>query len=67
MLPSPLPPSVWGLPDNSDASGNWDWFNFLTGIASRNPTQPARLSLDDGLRGPYRDDPVQPWFFQRLS
>jgi hypothetical protein len=41
MSPSPLPSSVWGLPDNSDASGNWDWFNFLAGIGSRNPTQPA--------------------------
>jgi hypothetical protein len=132
MSLSPLPPSVWGLPDNSDASGNGDWFNFLAGIASRNPTPPApppptagskparylsrrtvdqsqasvfdtgapavpfvpsddpnfsggllgRLvalmgidpqnptppappPLDDGLRGFYRDDPVQPWFVQR--
>jgi hypothetical protein len=131
MSLSPLPPSVWGLPDNSDASGNGGWFNFLAGIASRNTTPPApppqtagskparylgrriidqsqasvfdtdapavpfvpsgdpnfsggllgRLAalvgidpqnptrppppLDDGLRGFYRDDPVQPWFVQR--
>jgi hypothetical protein len=130
MLPSPIPLSVWGLPDNSDASGNGDWFNFLAGIASWNPTPPApppqtagskpapylgrrivdqsqasvsdtgapavplgpsddpnfsggllgRLVAlmgidpqnptqpvpppDDGLRGFYRDDPVQPWFVQ---
>jgi hypothetical protein len=41
MLPSPLPPSIFGLPDNSDASGNGDFLNFLTGIASWNPTPPA--------------------------
>ena len=36
-----LPPSVWGLPDKSDASGNGDWFASLAGIASQNPPQPA--------------------------
>jgi len=41
MSLSPLPPSVWGLPDNSDASGDGSWFNFLAGLASQNPTQPA--------------------------
>ncbi|HWE06417.1 MAG TPA: hypothetical protein VG274_06895 [Rhizomicrobium sp.] len=35
-----LPPSVWGLPDHSDASGDGEWLNFLAGIASRSPTQP---------------------------
>jgi hypothetical protein len=35
-----LPPSVWGLSDHSDPSGDNDWFNFLAGIASQNPTQP---------------------------
>jgi hypothetical protein len=38
MSPMPLPPTVWGLPDNSDASGGDDWFKFLAGIASPRPT-----------------------------
>jgi hypothetical protein len=38
---SPLPPQVFGLPDDSKASGNGDWFDFLAGIASQNSTQPA--------------------------
>jgi hypothetical protein len=61
-----LPPSVWGLPDNSDASGNGDWFTYLAGIAFRNPTQPAPSPQDDGLRDIYGDDPTQPWTLQRL-
>jgi hypothetical protein len=36
-----LPPSVWGLPDNSDASGDGNWFNFLAGLALQDPTQHA--------------------------
>jgi hypothetical protein len=39
MSPWSLPPQVW--PDNSDAFANDDWFNFLAGMASRNPTQPS--------------------------
>jgi hypothetical protein len=37
MSPTPLPLSVWGLPDNSDASGGDDWFKFLSGITSLRP------------------------------
>jgi hypothetical protein len=37
MSPMPLPRSVWGLPDNSDASGGDDWFKFLSGITSLRP------------------------------
>jgi hypothetical protein len=33
--------TLWGLPHNSKASGNSDWFNLLAGLASRNSTQPA--------------------------
>jgi len=29
------------LPDNSEASGDGNWFNFLAGLAFQNPTQPA--------------------------
>jgi hypothetical protein len=43
MSPSRLPPSVWGLPDNSDGSGDGNVFNFLAGLAFQNPTQPAPL------------------------
>jgi hypothetical protein len=57
-----LPPSVWGLPDNSDG-GNW--FTRLGGVPSQNSTQPAP-PLDNNLPGFYRDDPLQPWFVQRL-
>jgi hypothetical protein len=60
-----LPPSVWGVADNSDASGNGDWFNFLAGIAARNATQPAPPPQDDGLRDVYGDDPTRPWTLQR--
>jgi hypothetical protein len=35
-----LPPSVWGPPDNSNASGDSDWFNLLAGPVSRNSMQP---------------------------
>jgi hypothetical protein len=59
-----LPPSVCGLPDNSDASDDGNWFTRLGGVTSQNSTQPAP-SLDDCLRGFYRDDPLQPWFVQR--
>ena len=59
-----LPPSVWGLPDHSDAADDGDWFTRLGGVSSQNPTQPA-LPLDNSLRGFYRDDPLQPWFVQR--
>jgi hypothetical protein len=41
MSLSRLPPSVWGLPDNSDTSGDGNSFNFLAGLAFQNPTQPA--------------------------
>jgi hypothetical protein len=41
MSPSLLPPSVWGLPDNSDGSSDCNSFNFLAGLALQNPTQPA--------------------------
>lgn len=37
MSPMPLPPSVWGLPDNSDASRGDDWFKFLARMASQRP------------------------------
>jgi hypothetical protein len=37
----------------------------VAGIDPRNPTQFAPPPLDDGLRGLYRDDPVQPWTLQR--
>jgi hypothetical protein len=37
MSPLLLPPSVWGLPDNSEAPGRDDWFNFLSGITSPRP------------------------------
>jgi hypothetical protein len=40
MSLSRLPSSVWGLPDNSDASGDGNSFNFLAGLAFQ-PTQPA--------------------------
>jgi hypothetical protein len=59
-----FPPSVWGVADNSDASGNGDWFTHLAGIAFRNPTQPAPSPQDDGLRDIYGDDPTQPWALQ---
>jgi hypothetical protein len=59
-----LPPSIWGLPDNSDTSDAGNWFTRLGGVTSQNPTQPAP-SLDNSLRGLYRDDPLQPWFVQR--
>jgi hypothetical protein len=39
MSSSPLP--LGGLPYNSNASGNGDWFNLLAGLAVQNPTQPA--------------------------
>jgi hypothetical protein len=41
MSPSRLPPSVWGLPDNSDGSDDGNVFNFFAGLAFQNPTQPA--------------------------
>jgi len=41
MSPSRLPPSVWGLPNNSDGSGDDNSFNVLAGLAFQNPTQPA--------------------------
>ena len=41
MSLSRLPPSVWSLPDNPDASGDGNSFNFLAGLAFQNPTQPA--------------------------
>jgi hypothetical protein len=41
MSPSRFSPSVWGLPANSDGFGDDNWFNFLTGLAFQNPTQPA--------------------------
>jgi len=47
MSPWPLPPSVFGLPDNSGASGKGDWFNFLAGLASPNPAQPAPAPTAD--------------------
>jgi hypothetical protein len=37
MSPMSLPPSVWDLPDNPDASGGDDWFKFLTRMASQHP------------------------------
>ena len=40
-LPSSLPPAVFGLPDESGASGKSDWFNFLAGIAAPNSTPSA--------------------------
>ena len=36
-----LPPSVWGLPDKSDASGNDDRFASLAGIAPKKPLRPT--------------------------
>jgi hypothetical protein len=33
-----VPEPVWGLPDNSDASGENDWFKFLAGMAASRPT-----------------------------
>jgi hypothetical protein len=41
MSLSPLPLPLGGLLDNSNASGNDDWFNFLAGLAFQNPAQPA--------------------------
>jgi hypothetical protein len=35
------PPPLGGLFNNSNASGNNDWFSLLTGLASRNLPQPA--------------------------
>jgi hypothetical protein len=32
--------TLWGLPDNSKASGDSDWFNLMAGLVSRNSTQP---------------------------
>jgi hypothetical protein len=60
-----LPPSVWGLPDNSDSTGNGDWFTHLAGVAFRNPPQPALSPRDDGLRDFYGVDPTQPWTLRR--
>jgi hypothetical protein len=56
MLPSPLPPSVFGLPDNSGAPGNGDIFSFLAGLASWNPrsTVPPPQTADSRLP-PYLD------------
>ena len=39
---SRLPPSVWGLPDNSESSGKVDLVNLLVGSTFRNPTLPAQ-------------------------
>jgi hypothetical protein len=41
MSGSSLPLPLGGLLNNSEASGNGDWFNHLAGIAPRNSTQPA--------------------------
>ena len=55
MLPSPLPPSVFGLPDNSDAAGNGDIFSFLAGLASWKPTPTMLPQSADGRLPPYLD------------
>jgi hypothetical protein len=58
----PLPHEVWGLPDRSSVSPNDALFDFLAGLASRNP---APHSLGDDPRGFDHDDLTQPWFIQR--
>jgi hypothetical protein len=67
MLPSPLPPSVFGLPDHSDASGKGDLFNFLAGLASWNPGSTVPPQTADSRRSPYLDrrtaDPSRPSIF----
>jgi len=47
MSPWPLPPSVFGLPDNSAASDKGDWFNFLAGMGSLKPAQPVPPPTSD--------------------
>jgi hypothetical protein len=43
---TPLP--LGGLLNNSNASGNNDWFNFLAGLALQNPTRSAPLPPQSG-------------------
>jgi len=55
LVPSDNPYSPGGLPGLIAAAA---------GIDPQNPNQFAPPPLDEGLRGFYRDDPVQPWFVQ---
>jgi hypothetical protein len=41
MSPSPLPASLWGLPDNCEASDEGNWFTRLGGAGPENPNQPT--------------------------
>jgi hypothetical protein len=60
-------PAVPFVPsDDADFSGGLlGRLAALMGVDPQNPTQPALPPLDDGLRGFYRDDPMQPRTLQR--
>jgi hypothetical protein len=64
--PSAPPAAQFALPDSlKSTSGVADWIAAIAGIDPQNPTQAARSSQADQLRGFYGDDPLQPWFVQR--
>jgi hypothetical protein len=43
-----------GLPDNSEASDEGNWFTRLGGAGPENPSEPAEARLDDLKRPLYR-------------
>jgi hypothetical protein len=63
MSQTPLPPSILGLPDNSDKSDGGNWFTRLAHTPSQIQTSPS--PLDDLLRGIDRDGTLRSWFTQR--
>ena len=53
MSPSLLPPSVWGVPDNSDGSDDGNVFNFLAGLALESDAgTAANRQQADAIPGP---------------